>query len=474
MYDVAVIGGGIVGAFCARELVGYKLSVVVLEAADDVCAGASRANSGIVHAGFDAEYGTLKAKFNIEGSNIMERVSDELGVKFKRIGALVTAQSGQEERIRHLYENGLKNGVKGLQMLDGDAARELEHNLSRNVVSALYAPSAGIICPYGMTIAAIGNAMDNGAALKCGFKVSSVDRTESGCALHSESGETICARMAVNCAGYGAQRVAELFGDRSFKIGARKGEYILLDKSAGAFVSHTIFSVPTKAGKGVLVTPTVDGNLLVGPTSVEEAEHDVAVRRCGFEEIRSKSARTVENIPFGQTITSFAGVRAYCDRHDFIVEQSAVAKELYNVAGIESPGLTSAPAIGRYVAERIAEALGAEQNLRFDPHRKSMSWFAELDRDGKNEVIKRDPAYGAIVCRCENVTLGEILEALRTEPRPHTLDGIKLRTRAGMGRCQGGFCQPSVFNILMKEYGYKAEEVTKNGGKSYIITGGEL
>lgn len=474
MYDVAVIGGGIVGAFCARELVKYKLSVAILEAAEDVCAGASRANSGIVHAGFDAEHGTLKAKFNVAGSNIMERVCRELGVKFKRIGAIVTAVDGQQDRIRHLYENGLKNGIKGLQVLDGDAARELEHNLSRDVVSALYAPSGGIICPYGLTIAAIGNAIDNGATLKCGFKVSAVNRTKSGCELASESGEKVSARIVVNCAGYGAQRVAELFGDESIKIGARKGEYILLDKSAGAFVSHTVFSVPTEAGKGVLVTPTVDGNLLVGPTSVEEADHDVSVRRVGFEEIKTKAARTVENIPFGQTITSFAGVRAYCDRHDFIVERSAVAVELYNVAGIESPGLTSAPAIGQYVAERIAEELNAAENRDFDPYRKSMSWFAELDRDGKNEVIKRDPTYGKTVCRCENVTLGEILYALRTQPKPHTLDGIKLRTRAGMGRCQGGFCQPSVFDILMKEYGYKAEEVTKNGGRSYIITGGEL
>ena len=247
---------------------------------------------------------------------------------------------------------------------------------------------------------------------------------------------------------------------------------MLLDKTAGGHVSHTVFSVPTKAGKGVLVTPTADGNLLVGPTSVEDEMYSTAVRRPAYDEIREKALSMVADIPLGQVITSFAGERAYSDRHDFVLEWGA--EGVYHAAGIESPGLTSSPAIAAKIAKEVSDALGARKNEKFNPVRRSAHWFRELPPAEKNKVIARDPAYGKIVCRCEEVTLGEILEAMRSNPPARTLDGVKLRTRAGMGRCQSGFCQPSVFNELMKEFGMKAEEVTKNGGKSYLIMGGEL
>ncbi len=474
MYDVAVIGAGVVGAFCARELKKYDLDVVVAEGADDVAAGASRANSGIVHAGFDAPAGSLKAKFNLEGNRLMEEVCRELGVKFYRNGSLVLAGKGQEEQLRALFERGIQNGVTGLRIVGREELAAMEPNVAEGAQSALYAPTGGIVCPYGLTIAAMGNAMDNGAALECGFKAVSAERCKGGWTLHAASGKTLSARIVINCAGYGSEQVAALFGDSSFRIGARKGEYMLLDRSCGGFVRHTMFSLPTAAGKGVLLTPTADGNVLVGPTSVEQAEYDTSVRRDGFDDIRAKACLLMKDIPFSQTITSFAGVRAYSDRHDFIVEWSAACEGLFHVAGIESPGLTSAPALGAYAAKQVAEKLGAGKNSTFDPVRRPQHWFRSLTDEEKNEVIARRPEYGKIVCRCEEVTLGEIVDAMRTNPPARTLDGIKLRTRAGMGRCQSGFCQPGVFDILRSEYGLQAGEVTKNGGKSFVIVGGEL
>lgn len=472
-YDVAVIGGGVIGALAARELRKYELSVVVLEAADDVAAGASKANSGIVHAGFDAVPGTLKAKYNVLGNAMMETVCRELGVTFRRNGSLVVAHGAEEEaQLQTLLARGRENRVDGLEILTREQVLEKEPHAAGDVTAALYAPTGGIVCPYGLTIAAVGNAMDNGAELLCGFEVCGAQKEEAGWTLFSSDGRQVTARVVVNCAGAGAEYVADLLGGASFRIGLRRGEYMLLDKTAGGHVSHTVFTVPTKAGKGVLVTPTADGNLLVGPTSVEDEVYSTAVRRPAYDEIKEKALSMIAEIPFEQVITSFAGERAYSDRHDFVLEWGA--EGVYHAAGIESPGLTSSPAIAAEIAKEVSDALGARKNEKFDPVRRSAHWFRELPPAEKNKVIARDPAYGKIVCRCEEVTLGEILEAMRSNPPARTLDGVKLRTRAGMGRCQSGFCQPSVFNELMKEFGMKAEEVTKNGGKSYLITGGEL
>ena len=471
--DVAVIGGGVVGALTARELKKYHIDVAVLEAADDVAAGASRANSGIVHAGFDALPGTLKAKYNVLGNALMEGVCAELGVPFLRSGSLVVARGAEEEvQLQILLERGRQNGVPDLEIIGRDRLLELEPHTADGVTAALYAPTGGIVCPYGLTIAAMGNAMDNGARLFTGFEVVSAEQTKDGWLLRSAKGQEIAARIVVNCAGAGAEYVASLFGDAFFRIGLRRGEYMLLDRAAGGFASHTVFSVPTKAGKGVLVTPTVDGNLLIGPTSVEDEVYSTAVRRPVFGEIEEKASWMLRDIPFGQVITSFAGERAYCDRHDFILEWGK--ENVFHAAGIESPGLTSSPAIAREIAGQAAKRLGAAENKDFSPFRRSMHWLKDLSEAEKNAVIARDPAYGRIVCRCEEVSLGEIRDAIRQNPPARTLDGVKLRTRVGMGRCQSGFCQPNIFHELMKECGLRAEEVTKSGGKSYIITGGEL
>ena len=472
-FDVAVVGDGVIGALTARELKKYDLSVAVLEAADDVAAGASKANSGIVHAGFDAEPGTLKAKYNVLGNAMMEQTCRELGVKFFRNGSLVVARAGEEEEsLQELFARGRQNGVEGLQLLPRKALMEKEPNVADQIAAALYAPTGGIVCPYGLTIAATGNAMDNGARLFCGFAAAGAQQSAAGWRIFSADGREVWARAVVNCAGAGAEQVARLFGDAFFRIGFRRGEYMLFDRAAGAHAVHTVFSVPTKAGKGVLVTPTADGNLLAGPTSVEEETYTTAVRRSAFAQIAQKASAMLKNIPFGQVITSFAGERAYSDRHDFILEWGKSG--VFHAAGIESPGLTSSPAIAAHIAKEVSAALGAKKNAGFVPVRRSIHWFKDLSAEEKNAVIAQDAAYGRIVCRCEEVTLGEVRDAMRQNPPARTLDGIKLRTRAGMGRCQSGFCQPSVFNELMREFGMAAKEVTKFGGKSNVIVGGEL
>lgn len=467
MFDVAVIGAGVVGAFVSRELVKNGLNVVILEAESDVAMGASKANSGIVHAGFDAAEGTLKAKFNREGNLMMAQTCKELGVSYKNNGSLVVAED--VEGLNDLIVRGKQNGTTGLEILNREQLLEIEPNIADNINGALYASTGGIVCPYNLTIAAIGNAMDNGATLITDFKVTGV---KEGFTLLAENGNSVSAKYVVNCAGIGAEKVANLFGDYSFKIGARRGEYMLLDNSVGNFVSHTIFALPTKAGKGVLVSPTVHGNILVGPTSVEDEKETTAIRREGFDDIKTKANNMCKNIPYGAVITSFAGVRAYSDRHDFVIEESAVSG-LYNVAGIESPGLTSAPAIGKYVAEAVAKKLGASEKKDFNPTRRPNDFFKKMSDEEKNELIKQRPEFGKIICRCESVTLGEILEAMRVNPKATTIDGIKLRTRAGMGRCQSGFCQPYTLEIIMEENGISFEKVTKNGGNSFVITGGE-
>lgn len=473
MYDIAIVGGGCIGALTARELARYRLKTVVLEAASDVAAGASRANSGIVHAGFDAAEGSLKAKFNVLGNEMMETVCKELGVEYKNNASLVLAfDEEQENTLRELVERGKKNGVKGLEILNKEEVLRREPNVSKEVFAALYAPTGGIVCPFTLTIAAMGNAMDNGAELFTDFEVVAAEEQGDSVRLSAADGRSVNAKYVINCAGAGSQKVAELFGKANFTVHARKGEYILLDSSTAGYVKSTIFTVPTKAGKGVLVTPTTDGNTLIGPTSVEEETFDTSIRREGFDDILGKAKKMCDRLPLGETITSFAGVRAYSDRHDFILEEGG--EKLFNAAGIESPGLTSSPAIGKYIAEKIADKFHAEKNSDFNPNRKSYAFFKKLSVEEKNKIIAENPEFGQIVCRCESVTLGEIREAFTRNPRARTIDGIKLRTRAGMGRCQSGFCQPAQLELLMKEYGLRFDEVTKNGKKSFIIVGGEI
>lgn len=474
MYDIAVIGGGVVGGTILRELTKYRLKVVLLEKESDVCMGASKANSGIVHAGFDAIEGTNKAKFNVRGSQMMKKYAADLGVKYINNGSIVTAFNEKEKNtLFELLRRGRNNGVKGLKIISAHKLKKMEPNVSDDVICALYAKTGAIICPYELTVACIGNAMDNGAELMLNFEVVRVLQGNGYFDITSAKGKTISAKIIINAAGAGAQKIAELCGDDTVRIGYRRGEYVLLDRESRGLVSHTLFFTPTEITKGVLITNTVDGNILIGPNAEEISEVKTETTFSGLKKVMTKAATLIKNIPFYNTITSFAGVRAYsADTHDFIVEKSGKVEGLINVCGTESPGLSCAPAIAEYVVqELLPKRFTRLHNTDFIGKRRPDYYFKNLSRRKKNKIIKRNPAYGNIVCRCEQITEGEIEEAIRRNPKATTIDGIKLRTRSGMGRCQGGFCQPRVAEILSRELGIDTEEITKSGEGSNILTG---
>ncbi len=470
MFDAAIIGAGVVGAMMARELAKYQLKICVLEKENDVAMGASRANSGIVHAGYDCAPGSLKAKLNVEGAAMMEDICKALGVKFKRNGSLVIGFDEEDRKsIEKLMEKAKANGVK-TEFLDQAGVKAVEPNISDAVTCALYAPTGGIVCPYDLTIAALGNAMDNGTELRRNFPVTAIEKIPGGYKICSES-DSVEARYVVNCAGLYSDEIAKMVGDESISVHPRKGEYMLLDKECGDLVRNTIFRTPSKMGKGILVSPTVDGNLLLGPTSVDrEDKEDKDTTPEGFAEILTKAKEYVENLPAGKVITSFCGLRAAGNTGDFII--TSPEKGFVNAAGIESPGLSASPAIAKYIAEMLREqGLELVENPAYIATRVSSHHFRDASLEEKNAMIRENPAYGRIICRCEGVTEGEILDAIRRNPGATDLDGVKRRTRAQMGRCQGGFCMPYITELLAKEQGIAYEAVTKCGGKSVINVG---
>ncbi len=470
---IAVIGAGVVGSLLARELTKYAVDVVLIEAREDVATGATGANSAIVHGGFDPIPGTLKARLNVEGASMMPALADDLGVSYKNNGSLVLAFSQEEmDLVRLLYRRGLDNGVPGLSVLDREELLKLEPNLSPNAVGALRCASAGIVCPYTLATAAVGNAADNGAELLFSSPVTAVCK-ENGKYILTCGVHRVEADYVVNCGGIRSDEIARLVGDDSFAIRPRAGEYLLLDKSEGDTVSHTIFQVPSKLGKGILVTPTVHGNLLVGPTALDISEKgNTATTRDGLQFVKNTSVRSVPNLNFQAVITSFTGVRSVPSEEDFIIRFAVGEDKFLHVAGIESPGLSSAPAIAPYAVKLLQESgLELKKNQAFDGTRKSYHWFAELSIEEKNRIIRENPAFGRVVCRCETVTEGEIIEAIHRAPKATTLDALKHRLRTGMGRCQGGFCTPLLVEILARELGVSPENVCKNTRGSTLLTG---
>ena len=469
MINVAVIGAGVVGGMIARELCGYTDSVAILEAGSDVALGATRANSAIVHAGFDAKEGSLKAKLNVKGSKMMAEVCRELGVKYKNNGSLVVGFNDEDRAtLEELKIRGEKNGVQELRLLDREELVKLEPNIGETVTCALHAPTGAIICPYELCMAAVGNAMDNGAALYRGFKVVKIEEIDGGYRIFAEDGRNIDAKFVVNAAGAHSDDIARLIGDDSFSVNPRRGEYMLLDRECGNLITHTVFRCPSKMGKGILVSPTVDGNLLLGPTAEDiDDKSDTRTTAEALAKIRSSAAEQVKGVNFGKVITSFSGLRAVGSTGDFIINSPKAG--FVNAAGIESPGLSAAPAIAEYIREMLTEmGFSSEKRADFDPVRKPAHLFSSLSINEKNKIIAAHPEYAKIVCRCELVTEGEIREAIRTNPGATDVDGVKRRTRATMGRCQGGFCSPYIVEILAEELGIDYTEVTKLGGKSYI------
>lgn len=470
MFDVTIIGAGVVGGMIARELSRYDVKICIVESENDVAMGATRANSGIVHAGFDAKHGSLKAKLNVKGSEMMPKVVEELGVKYVNNGSLVIGFSEEDrEGIEALLENGKKNGVKDLCILEKKELHEKEPALSENVYIALYAPTGAIVSPYELAIAAIGNAMDNGAELKLNFKVNNVEKTENGFKIFSDD-EIIESKLVINAAGAYSDAIASMVGDDSIKITPRRGEYMLLDRECGQLVSSTIFRLPTKMGKGILVSPTADGNLLLGPTSENiEDKDDKSTTIEGLKKVMTECLENVSSVPLNKVITSFVGLRSVGNTGDFIINSNV--KGFINVAGIESPGLSASPAIAEYVCDMVKNEMPLNEKSDFDPIREASFCFREASIEDKNEMIKKDKSYGKIICRCEKITEGEILHALRANPKATDLDGVKRRTRAQTGRCQGGFCSPYIAELIAREQAIPFDKVTKFGGESYINVG---
>ena len=467
MYDIVVIGAGVVGGMIARELVKYDLRICILEKENDVAMGATKANSAIVHAGFDAKEGSMKAKMNVRGSNMMEQVCAQLGVKYERNESLVVAFENEREEVKAIYERGQRNGVEGLRIVEHDELMALEPNLNPELDCALLAPTGAIVCPYELCISAVGNAMDNGAEFRLNFEVSAIEKTGEGYTVRSASGDFVDAKYVINSAGLYSDEIAAMTGDADFNVHPRRGEYMILDKECGSFVKRTVFHTPTKMGKGILVSPTVDGNLLLGPTATDiEDKEDKSVTSEGYAQIIGRAGDNVSAIPYGKVITSFCGLRAVGSTGDFIIK---LRDRVLTLGGIESPGLTSAPAIAEYVAELLKnDGLALEPKADYDPIHTPAHAFNYMSIEEKNEVIAKDPRYGRIVCRCEGITEGEIVAAIHANPKATDVDGIKRRTRSGMGRCQGGFCSPIVVGILARELGVSVEEITKFGKGSTI------
>ena len=474
MYDVLIVGAGVIGGMLARELSKYQLSVCVLEKENDVAMGASRANSGIVHGGYDPVPGTLKAQLNSAGVELLFEAAKDLHVPCKRNGSMVCAFSAEEEPlIQELYDQGQENNIPGLKILSGDEARAIEPNLSAAVTKVLHVTNAGIICPYDLTIAAIGNAMDNGVSLRRNFQVASICRENGVFTVTSAAGEQAQGKYLVNCAGGYSDAVARMAGDDFFTIIPRAGEYMLLDKAEGGRVSHTLFQCPTIEGKGILVSPTVDGNLLVGPTAqVVETPVSKDTTPEGLAIVERLAAKSVPTVNFRQVITSFTGVRASTKGGEFILKASDTVPGLVHAGAIDSPGLTCCVSIAKYLVNILQEqGLALTEKENWNGKRKNFHAFREMDDEQKNAYIQEHPEFGKIVCRCETVTEGEILDAIRSNPAATDIDGVKRRTRSGMGRCQGGFCGPYVMELIAKEMGIAMEDVTKFGGNSRMVMG---
>ncbi|XCP87191.1 NAD(P)/FAD-dependent oxidoreductase [Roseburia hominis] len=472
MYDVVIIGAGVSGSSSARALSRYNLNICVVEKEEDVCCGTSKANSAIAHAGFDAKPGTLMAKLNVQGNKMMPKIAKDLDVPFNPCGSLVVCTKGDDaSKLQVLYDQGIANGVEGLKILNEEEVHEMEPNLADDVVAALWAPTAGVICPFILNIAYAENACENGVEFKFDTEVEGIEKIEGGYRLSTTNGP-IEAKVVVNAAGVYADKFHNMMANEKIHITPRRGDYCLLDKTAGNLVSRTIFQLPSALGKGVLVSPTVHGNIIVGPTAIDQEDKEAtATTQAGINQLITQAGKSVKNIPMRQVITSFAGLRAHEDGHEFIIKELEEAPGFVDCAGIESPGLVSSPAIGEMVKDIVTGILKPTEKEDYKATRKGILDPKTLSIEERNELIKENPAYGNIICRCEKVTEGEIIDAIRRPLGAKSLDGVKRRTRAGMGRCQSGFCSPRTMEILARELGLDMSEITKCGRGSELIVG---
>ena len=468
MRDIIVIGAGVVGCSIARELSKYNLDVLVVEKNSDVSEGISKGNSGIVHAGYNEKIGTLKAKLNIEGNKIFDDLSRDLQFPFKRNGAFILAFSDKDMKtLESLKEKGEKLGIEGLEILTREEALNIEPNLNKEIVGVLNVKTSGIVSPYEMTIALAENAAENGVEFKLNSKVTSIEKISEGYKVTLNNKEIVNGKLIINASGLEGAFLNNLVSMSKREINPVKGEYCLFDKVAGAMINKTLFQVPNKLSKGVLVTPTAEGNLLVGPNAVEGKTLETS--REGIDEILDKSKKSVEELPLARILNTFSGIRPKTKGGDFIIEEVEDAKNFINVIGIDSPGLTAAPAIGVYVVNMIKDKLDLIEKKNFKKTREKIARFAELSLEEKNRLIKEKPAYGHMVCKCEFVTEGEIVEAIHRPIPALTVDAIKRRTRASMGGCQGIGCTLPISKILSRELGIDISDINKNSEGSPVI-----
>lgn len=472
MYDILIIGAGISGTSSARELSRYKADICVVERCEDVCSGVSKANSAIVHAGFDAASGSLMAKLNVLGNKMMPKIAKDLDVPFKLNGSLVVCSNKEDiPNLQKLYDRGIENGVEGLKILNKEEVFEKEPNLNENVIAALYAPTAGIICPFILNAAYAENAYDNGVEFRFNTEVLNIKKVNNIFEVATNNG-IIKAKYIVNAAGLYADKFHNMVSENKINIKPRRGDYILLDSEVKNIVSSTIFALPSKYGKGILVTPTVHGNIMIGPTAIDiEDKEGVNTTSEGLNQIIEKSKLTVKNIPYNKVITSFAGLRPREDGHEFIIKEVEDCENFIDCAGIESPGLASSPAIGVMTANILRGKADLKPKSDFIEKRKGIKKFMSLTNEEKNKLIKENPLYGHIICRCEKITEGEIVEAIRNPIGARSLDGVKRRVRAGLGRCQGGFCSPKIMEILARELNINILNITKSKKGSEILKG---
>lgn len=476
LYDVLIIGAGCTGVMTARLLATKDCKVAVVEAGSDVASGATSANSAIVHAGYDAKPNTLKAKLNVRGNALMKELAAQLGVELKVIGSHVVGFGDEDLAvIEDLYNRGVENGVPGLRIISQDELRAMEPNISDEATHSLWAPSAAITCPYGITIAAAENAATNGVDFFFNFKVTGASLAGN---IHyiSNGTDTLAAKYVVNCAGVHSAEMAALLGENNFPITItpRRGDYIILDKACGNMANSTLFVCPSSRGKGILVSPTVDGNLIIGPNAYEIADgDDTSTTQTGLDEITSGAHRIMPSVNTRMSITSFAGVRPTPNTYDFYLEISKQIPGVIHAAGIESPGFASSPAVGEYLVNLLVESgLELRDRDNYIPTRRAdgnHKQFNKMTDTEKAEACRKNPAYGKIICRCETVTEGDLVDAMNAPIPAKTVDMLKKRLRAGMGRCQGGFCSPRVAVLIAEHFGESLTDVTKCGGKSWLV-----
>ena len=469
MYDVAIIGCGITGSSCAYYLSRYKLSIAIIEKNNDVCCDSTRANSAIIHAGYDPQPDSVCAKYNVRGCELAEEICQKLDVPYNKIGSLVVAFTESElKTIEELYQRGITNGVPDMKILNQAELREAEPMIADEALGALYAPTAAIVNPWEYGLAMAETAIRNGAELFLNTEVDAIETKDGYYAI--KSGDTVIeAKYVINAAGLYSDDIHNMVAAPTFKVTPHAGEYYLLDKAEGVRAKHVIFQCPNELGKGILVTPTVHGNLLVGPNAVPSAKDDTTTNTSSLDFIRETAAKSIPSINYRENIINFTGVRANTDTHDFVV--GFAADRFLDLAGIKSPGLSAAPAIAEDVVKMFGEdGLALEEKDDFIDERTHIR-FKHLSDEEKNQLISEKPAYGRVVCRCETITEGEILAALESPIPPVSLDGIKRRAGTGMGRCQGGFCGPKVLEIIANYKGIPYEEVLQDNTGSYILTG---